>query len=220
MTRSEAGKLGGIAYRQIAAELRQRRIIAWATSPKICEQCNTALLYEKRHNRFCGHRCRAIKTNHDRGNKSWAGMNRLCASGCGRELTRKQKLFCSAKCQMALKRLMVIRAWQSGVVTGHNAYEAVRAAVREYMLERAGHKCSRCGWGEINEATGRTPLHIDHIDGEPTNSAENNLRVLCPNCHSLTPTYGGANVGNGRSTRRSRYRKSPCLRADDRHSHL
>jgi hypothetical protein len=28
------------------------------------------------------------------------------------------------------------------------------------------------------------------------------LEILCPNCHSLTPTYGGLNRGKGRKLRR------------------
>lgn len=48
-------------------------------------------------------------------------------------------------------------------------------------------KCSICG---ITEWYGRKlSLHLDHIDGDRQNCEMNNLRLLCPNCHSLTPTY-------------------------------
>ena len=40
---------------------------------------------------------------------------------------------------------------------------------------------------------------IDHIDGNSENNSENNLRLICPNCHSLTATYRGANRGHGRN---------------------
>ena len=33
-----------------------------------------------------------------------------------------------------------------------------------------------------------------------------NLELLCPNCHSLTKTYKALNLGNGRHTRRERYK--------------
>lgn len=37
-------------------------------------------------------------------------------------------------------------------------------------------------------------LHLDHVDGDPTNNKLENLRFLCPNCHSLTDTYCGKNT--------------------------
>lgn len=40
------------------------------------------------------------------------------------------------------------------------------------------------------------PLELDHIDGVRTNNTLENLRLLCPNCHALTPTYRGRNKRN------------------------
>lgn len=37
------------------------------------------------------------------------------------------------------------------------------------------------------------PLELDHIDGDSLNNNLNNLRLLCPNCHSFTETYRGKN---------------------------
>lgn len=37
------------------------------------------------------------------------------------------------------------------------------------------------------------PLELDHVDGNSDNNTLSNLRLLCPNCHSLTPTYRGKN---------------------------
>jgi hypothetical protein len=38
------------------------------------------------------------------------------------------------------------------------------------------------------------PLELDHIDGDRENNCIENLRLLCPNCHALTPTYRAKNM--------------------------
>lgn len=52
--------------------------------------------------------------------------------------------------------------------------------------------CEECGWAKKSE-DGRLPLELDHVNGDSTDHRLENLRVLCPNCHSLKPTHRGAN---------------------------
>jgi len=52
--------------------------------------------------------------------------------------------------------------------------------------------CELCGWA-VATADGRVPLELDHINGDRTDNRLENLRVLCPNCHSLQPTHRGLN---------------------------
>jgi hypothetical protein len=57
------------------------------------------------------------------------------------------------------------------------------------------HRCEAC---DLTRWRGRPiPLELDHIDGDRTNNELQNLRLLCPNCHALTPTYRGRNIGRG-----------------------
>lgn len=69
-------------------------------------------------------------------------------------------------------------------------------------MEKYHCKCAKCGWGEENPYSHTIPLEVEHIDGNFQNNNEDNLILLCPNCHSLTPTYKGANKGNGRKERK------------------
>ncbi len=73
--------------------------------------------------------------------------------------------------------------------------------IRRYLFEKYNNMCNSCGWDEMNPHTGLIPLQVEHIDGNYLNNKEENLTLLCPNCHSLTSTYGGANKGNGRKDR-------------------
>jgi hypothetical protein len=53
--------------------------------------------------------------------------------------------------------------------------------------------CEECGWKKIS-ADGRLPLELDHINGDSHDNRLQNLRILCPNCHSLKTTHRGRNI--------------------------
>jgi 5-methylcytosine-specific restriction endonuclease McrA len=67
--------------------------------------------------------------------------------------------------------------------------------IRERVLEA---RCAECG---LDAWRGRPiPLELDHINGERSDLRPGNLRLLCPNCHALTPTYKGKNTMRARRT--------------------
>lgn len=53
-------------------------------------------------------------------------------------------------------------------------------------------KCELCGWEEMS-IDGRVPVELDHINGDHEDNRLENLRILCPNCHSLQLTHRGKN---------------------------
>ncbi len=66
--------------------------------------------------------------------------------------------------------------------------ELGRYGRRKRVIEEQGDKCLRCNLGEWQGEP--LTLEIDHVDANRANNERANLRALCPNCHSLTPTYG------------------------------
>lgn len=70
--------------------------------------------------------------------------------------------------------------------------EATKRLKRALLESGVEEKCS-CGLGTI--WNGRPlVLQIDHIDGDFLNNCKENLRFLCPNCHSQTETFGSKNI--------------------------
>ena len=69
----------------------------------------------------------------------------------------------------------------------------LRKAVKTYL--KFEYKCSICF---ISEWNGKPiVLEIDHINGINSDNRVENLRYVCPNCHSQTSTYKGKNINNG-----------------------
>lgn len=54
-------------------------------------------------------------------------------------------------------------------------------------------KCAVCGQ-EPEWCGQRLVLVLDHINGVPKDNRLINLRLLCPNCNSQTPTFAGRNA--------------------------
>lgn len=119
---------------------------------------------------------------------------------CNAEININRK-FCSNKCQSQYERKQFIAEWKSGAISGISGKYNISKRLRNYLIEKANYRCEICGWGEVNKYSNTLPLEVHHKDGNFRNNSEENLQVLCPNCHSLTETYKNHNK-NGRKDRK------------------
>lgn len=134
-------------------------------------------------------------------------QKRHCKS-CSKELIqRHQLLYCSNKCQSDYRYRTFIQKWLALDKEGKQitATKNVCRHLKRYLLEVHNTRCAECNWGKINPITLRVPLEVDHVDGNAENNSLKNLRLLCPNCHALTPHFRNLNRGNGRKWRGSRH---------------
>lgn len=160
---------------------------------QIVNMCSTCGI-ETKNRKFCSRTCSAITTNstHPRRKR----IIRHCL-GCAKEI--RNLSYCSISCNQNHRYLAYIKQWQCGEVTGCTRTGKLAHPVRRWIKERDGNKCTQCGWAGVHPITGNVMVQVDHIDGNFMNCRPENLRLLCPNCHSLTPTFMALNVGNGRS---------------------
>ena len=128
----------------------------------------------------------------------------LCLN-CQKNILSKRK-YCSIKCQKEYQYKKYIERWKKGLENGMRGDYQISMHIKTYLFNKYNNKCTRCGWSEVNPYTNNIPLEIEHIDGDYKNNGENNLTLLCPNCHALTSTYKGANIFHGRKSR-SKYWK-------------
>ena len=116
---------------------------------------------------------------------------------CGAELINTQSKYCSNKCQGEYRKNKLIEAWKNGEYKGNSEY--LSDTIKEYLLKKSKSRCEMCGFEGYNILTNNTILQIHHKDGDSSNNKEENLQVLCPNCHAMTETYG--NTGKRKSSR-------------------
>lgn len=114
-----------------------------------------------------GHTYRECMTRFGFGAAAWTSALR---TGRLRAFTRREKL-----CEYLSKKL--------------DRGQLRRRLLKEGILTDRCYECGITHWlGE------RLSLHLDHINGEKSDSRPENLRLLCPNCHSQTQTFGSRNA--------------------------
>lgn len=118
---------------------------------------------------------------------------------CGLAIKKNANKYCSYKCQHDYD-------WQQRKLEILKEGEVKTPVLaKRYIAETQGYKCVECGICEWKKQ--QLSLILDHINGNPEDWSLINLRLLCPNCDSLTPTFKNRNKGNGRYSRRQRYKE-------------
>lgn len=151
-----------------------------------CPECNTIFhCGENLRKRFCSHSCAAKSSNRTR---IRVDANPLApCKRCGKTVKWRGSIYCSKDCKQA----DILQGWLEG--KRGSEWGNLPSLVRKYLFETRGRKCEICGWDEIHPVSGVVPVEIDHIDGDSRNHRIENLKILCPNHHALTPTYRNLN---------------------------
>lgn len=119
---------------------------------------------------------------------------------CGTDKANGRGKYCSVVCQKAYEWEHITKPLiEVGHCTGPRP-------IKKYLIETRGNTCSCC---QIPAEWNGLPLtlQIDHVDGNSDNNLPDNLRLLCPNCHTQTETYGAKGSGNTKKkdTKRNSY---------------
>lgn len=84
--------------------------------------------------------------------------------------------------------------WQEVLIKKEVVSRISTKILRTAMLESLiAHQCSECKLGPSWNNKSLC-LQIDHINGDGTDNSRENLRFLCPNCHSQTENHGARNI--------------------------
>jgi len=77
-----------------------------------------------------------------------------------------------------------------------STFQSYKLKKRLFAEKKKKPRCEICDWAQISP-DGRLPLELDHINGDHYDNRIENLRILCPNCHSMQPTHRGRNKKMG-----------------------
>lgn len=77
--------------------------------------------------------------------------------------------------------------WNKGLFTVPLDKKRSNTCIKKQLISIRGHKCESCTLEKWLEKP--IPLELEHINGNSLDNNQTNLKLLCPNCHTLTPTY-------------------------------
>ena len=74
------------------------------------------------------------------------------------------------------------------ILVKNSNFQSFKLKNRLFQVGLKPKYCELCGWAK-KTPDGYLPLELDHVNGDRHDNRLGNLRILCPNCHSLQPTH-------------------------------
>lgn len=159
----------------------------------ICERCGKEHDGSFASGRFCSKSC-ANKRIHSKETKNRISET-LSKKGIHPSKDSFKKRYSDKEKEEMSRRQL--DKWGSIILEKANRGEYVKSqTITKYILEEQGNKCDICKMSPIWNCK-EISFDLDHIDGNSSNHYRKNLRVICPNCHRQTETFGSKNIGNG-----------------------
>lgn len=155
---------------------------------RTCAFCNNSFSPATHNQKFCAIKC--LNDYHNRRH------SQVCKN-CNIAITVNSRSGYCTKCRIENVKNQRINDWLNGDWRGGTDL-GLSETIRQYLLEKANYACSKCGFNTMHPVDGKPVIEVNHIDGDGGNHNPENLEVICPNCHSLTPNYRARNIGFGR----------------------
>lgn len=164
-----------------------------------CEECDKHFESSRKESKFCSHSCSATINNSLMVSK----IKLFKCKNCNVETKVRKNgggVFCSHICHRKYEYDYNIKLWKDGKLKGYKGKtKAISNWLRKYMLEKTNNTCQKCGWNNRHPIDDKPLVEINHIDGNAENNCEDNLEVLCPNCHSMTHNFKSRNKNSARN---------------------
>lgn len=116
---------------------------------------------------------------------------------CNKILEKNQNVYCDTTCYQTYRfENEYLPAFFEGKLVENKT-------IKKVLIRLFDEECKECHQGPVWEDKPLV-LEVDHIDGNSDNCMPNNLRLLCPNCHSQQETTKGG-IHNKKKTKRNKY---------------